>query len=127
MRALAFPDVVKQEHGAYERCKGQRHDAAQACTPSVRIDDGPADNGPDRGTRRHYDAGHAHGGTTFLHGEHQHGNHRYQRKQHAGCGRLQHAAADQQEKGGRCSAQRRSRGERARCGEEQLTGGETID
>ncbi len=55
------------------------------------------------------------------------GNHRYQRKQHAGCGRLQHASADQQEKRRGNCAKRRSRGKRPRCGEEQLTGGETVD
>ena len=121
------PNVIEQEHGTGKRSKGQRHDAAQACAPPVRVDDGPAHDGPDRGTCRHHDAGHAHGGSALLHGKHEHGNHRYQRKQHAGCGRLQHASADQQEKRRGSCAKRRSRGKRPRCGEEQLTGGETVD
>ena len=43
-----FPNVIEQEHGTGKRSKGQWHDAAQACAPPVRVDDGPAYDGSDR-------------------------------------------------------------------------------
>ena len=120
------PTLSSKKHGTGKRSKGQRLDAAQACAPPVRVDDGPAHDGPDRGTCRHHDAGHAHGGSALLHGNTSMGTTDTNGSSTPDAA-ASHASADQQEKRRGSCAKRRSRGKRPRCGEEQLTGGETVD
>ena len=80
---LQLAHVFQHEHAQHqhENCEGD--DGADHGAPAVRVDHRTAYDGADRGTRRHDDARHAHSRSSFLDGEHQHGNHRDKRHEHA--------------------------------------------